>query len=57
MTGITIITTMELLKVPSTHLSPDYLLSLSRQVDSLSRLAQIQRQGSLTIEFSRVLQG
>lgn len=39
---------MDLLQHKSTEISPPYLLELSKQVDILSKLAIIERQGSLT---------
>lgn len=47
---------MELLHHQQTSIAPEYLLQLSKQVDALNKLAILDRQGSLTQEFSRVLQ-
>ena len=47
---------MELLHHEKIYIAPEYLLQLSRQVDALNKLALLDRQGSLTQEFSRVLQ-
>lgn len=53
---INIITTMELIQQQKVDISPDYLLELSKKVDSLSKLTLLDRQGPLTKEFSHVLQ-
>jgi hypothetical protein len=47
---------MELLSQQKVDIAPAYLLALSKQVDALSRLTLLDRQGPLTQEFSHTLQ-
>ena len=46
---------MELLQQKKVDIAPAYLLALSKQVNGLSRLALLDRQGPLTNEFSQTL--
>lgn len=47
---------MELILPEKVDIAPEYLLALSKQVDVLNKLALLDRRGSLTQEFSIVLQ-
>ena len=47
---------MDLASPEKIDISPEYLLSLSQQVDSLNKHALLSRRGSLTQQFSQALQ-